>query len=466
MILTCDWFSGSVSFRLSDVTSSESVGLVTRCRGTESSLSQCQRVTDQCRSELSIACVSESRSACSSPGSVAMLGSCYQVITERRSFGEAQQQCAVSGGDLVEINSQTENMLLGRLVDTAGAGQYWTGGVIPLQPFQDSRMMFWHGSQLSLTYDNGIIIDNTRPSGISLISSPDKKTPVWRPQDFDTRLPFICKYAQSDIGCLADDDPRGVNYVGDAAHDADGHQCLVWRDASGGSESWSHNHCRNPAGDEESPWCYVRDGSEVTYNYCNIPPCSVRRADTRVDCSRQSDTYLDIINSQASQCYKEEYQCRSGDCISSDHVCDGVNDCADGDDEAGCRRMSSLFSREAGFKLEGVTDEDDSESVAASLEECAKMCVYKKPDKTSGCCSSFSHRPGSDGKGDRCILSTVFSNSVFDGLVEKKAWNYYKLNITDDARCKDERDQATQLIDALRLRNKRRGVSGTSSHNV
>ena len=36
-------------------------------------------------------------------------------------------------------------------------------------------------------------------------------------------------------------------------------------------------------------------------------------------------------------------------------------------------------------------------------------------------------------------------------------WNYYKLNITDDddARCKDERDQASQLIDALRLRNKR-----------
>ena len=34
-------------------------------------------------------------------------------------------------------------------------------------------------------------------------------------------------------------------------------------------------------------------------------------------------------------------------------------------------------------------------------------------------------------------------------------WNYYKLNITDDVRCKDERDQASQLIDALRLRNKR-----------
>ena len=28
-------------------------------------------------------------------------------------------------------------------------------------------------------------------------------------------------------------------------------------------------------------------------------------------------------------------------------------------------------------------------------------------------------------------------------------------HITDDARCKDERDQASQLIDALRLRNKR-----------
>ena len=45
-------------------------------------------------------------------------------------------------------------------------------------------------------------------------------------------------------------------------------------------------------------------------------------------------------------------------------------------------------------------------------------------------------------------------------------WFHYKLNTTDDARCKDERDQASQLIDALRLRNKRWGVWGTSSHNV
>ena len=40
--------------------------------------------------------------------------------------------------------------------------------------------------------------------------------------------------------------------------------------------------------------------------------------------------------------------------------------------------------REAGFKLEGVTGEVESESVAASVEECAKLCLYQKSADTGG----------------------------------------------------------------------------------
>ena len=40
--------------------------------------------------------------------------------------------------------------------------------------------------------------------------------------------------------------------------------------------------------------------------------------------------------------------------------------------------------REAGFKLEGVTGEVESESVAASVEECAKLCLYQKSAETGG----------------------------------------------------------------------------------
>jgi hypothetical protein len=67
------------------------------------------------------------------------------------------------------------------------------------------------------------------------------------------------------------------------------------------------------------------------------------------------------------------------------------------------------------------------------------MCLYKKQD-ASGCCNSFSHHPGKGGKDGRCILGTIYANQVFDSLVQKKSWNYYKINVTQDSRnCRKKR---------------------------
>ena len=77
-------------------------------------------------------------------------------------------------------------------------------------------------------------------------------------------------------------------------------------------------------------------------------------------------------------------------------VFDGVKDCSDGDDEDECM-SASLFRKESGYKLEGVTAGSESDSIQATEEQCAKMCLYKKQD-ASDCCNSFSHVLAREGK--------------------------------------------------------------------
>ena len=50
---------------------------------------------------------------------------------------------------------------------------------------------------------------------------------------------------------------------------------------------------------------------------------------------------------------QEEFSCRDGSCIAKDYVCDGVDDCNSGEDETGCRSITSLFAKEEGFRLQG-----------------------------------------------------------------------------------------------------------------
>ena len=79
------------------------------------------------------------------------------------------------------------------------------------------------------------------------------------------------------------------------------------------------------------------------------------------------------------------------------------------------------------------------------------------------CCTSFSTRPGKEGKKDLCLLNTNFEHQL-DTLVQKGSWNYHQLNISQsegERKCKGKREPCVnpnneKIIDGLRLRNRRR----------
>uniref|UniRef100_UPI00398EFC69 tissue-type plasminogen activator isoform X3 n=1 Tax=Pristiophorus japonicus TaxID=55135 RepID=UPI00398EFC69 len=77
----------------------------------------------------------------------------------------------------------------------------------------------------------------------------------------------------------------GAAYRGTRSYSRSGSHCLSWDSEAVRNKlanAWipnahrlglgSHSHCRNPDGDSK-PWCHIRRGREVTWEYCNIPPC-------------------------------------------------------------------------------------------------------------------------------------------------------------------------------------------------
>ena len=426
------------------------------------SLSQCQvSFSLSCRRQnvLSLVCRPESKSACG-PQSTAMFGQCYRLFREERTFADAQAECQKISANLVEISSQKENLLVSSMIQKTtnfpDLSSFWTGGVV--SEIANARFTIWHGSQSKIEFDNQVDRNRAtqKPHGISLQTNILKRFPTWRTYDLDVKLPFICQYAAKNIGCLEADDPTGEKYEGPASHDKDGDKCGVWSEVSEDQEmQWTDSLCRNPDR-SEAPYCLLPTGEPSP---CEIPLCQHQQPRYPFPglCGRETEGSVDT-------CHKEEYRCNSGDCISSAFVCDGIPDCQDGDDEEGCRVLSSLFSPLEGYKLEGQLKLATSESVRASLEECARLCLYQKLDGT-GCCNSFSHRQAKDGKDDRCTLGSVYvTNSLsrsFDNLVEKKSWSYYKLNDTSSSQCMRRTSRAPKIpIEALRLNNKKRGGEG------
>merc|ERR1719239_285393 len=142
------------------------------------------------------------------------------------------------------------------------------------------------------------------------------------------------------------------------------------------------------------------------------------------------------------ECPLEEWRCGDGSCIYKGYVCDGEADCPTGDDEKGCRRLSSFFVKEEGYR-----HISNGRVIQANEEECARLCLYKKSTK-NGFCSSFSFKSGDGGKKGKCILGNQIGNNDFNTLDEKKSWSFNSLNETE----KQKRGlKGTQYIQGLRL---------------
>lgn len=80
--------------------------------------------------------------------------------------------------------------------------------------------------------------------------------------------------------CIAN---YGIDYVGDLSVTVGNHTCLPWslpevRALSQDKEFMPEvqlrsNKCRNPDGDYEGPWCYVRVDGNITVDYCQLQLC-------------------------------------------------------------------------------------------------------------------------------------------------------------------------------------------------
>uniref|UniRef100_A0A671RPU6 Prothrombin n=1 Tax=Sinocyclocheilus anshuiensis TaxID=1608454 RepID=A0A671RPU6_9TELE len=88
------------------------------------------------------------------------------------------------------------------------------------------------------------------------------------------------RYLKTEV-CL---DGNGETYTGDLSVTLGGRTCLQWTAAevqalTKGKELLPQvqlvkNHCRNPDGDMEGPWCYVKGaGGNITIDYCDLEMC-------------------------------------------------------------------------------------------------------------------------------------------------------------------------------------------------
>ncbi|XP_039598899.1 tissue-type plasminogen activator-like, partial [Polypterus senegalus] len=90
--------------------------------------------------------------------------------------------------------------------------------------------------------------------------------------------------AASPVDCYTD---KGTSYRGTKSVSHLGTQCLHWDSpalldkqfTAWKPNAWkqglgSHNYCRNPDNDVK-PWCHVRRGRSLTWEYCDIPKCAV-----------------------------------------------------------------------------------------------------------------------------------------------------------------------------------------------
>ena len=445
--------------------------LAVNCKGDEKDLSHCnmRRIQSECdlsEKVVGIVCSTPSFSLC--PGNQEPFGrKCYETHDEEMDFAGAQTVCEENGGHLLEIDNQAENNFVTEWIKhfpNPKPDQLWTGGL--LNSVAGRNFLVWHHTRKPIEFtrfateiDNPTTANEVGINSRGIILKQINDFMFWQPSDMSQNHSFICEGPQLNVGCI---DETGADYNGTARRGESGSGCLPWNTPRlptifDGQQSWTHNFCRNPDGIEELPICFI---NEDEYDYCDIPGCdAIRRRDVEdvdtVHCPPVTPHFEEVprtVSPHGSQrppqdlttCDKEMFQCQPHECIFNTFVCDGESDCSNGADEENCMKYSGFFDVEAGFKLQSKEEVYSD----ATLEECAKRCLQSKHCT----CTSFSHNPTKN----RCLIGNRYSGSApYDALLERKAWNYYKVNGSVSNGCNRVKRPAQTPFEAIRLLSER-----------
>ncbi|XP_068183573.1 hyaluronan-binding protein 2-like [Antennarius striatus] len=113
--------------------------------------------------------------------------------------------------------------------------------------------------------------------------------------DFDCRCPegFTGRFCH--VGPNDCCEENGRSYRGNVSETEDGDECLHWNshfvlpvqiNPFHSSEDENglgpHNFCRNPDGDQ-MPWCFLRRGKKLFWNYCDVAACSEPTDSTEIE---------------------------------------------------------------------------------------------------------------------------------------------------------------------------------------
>ncbi|XP_046390189.1 uncharacterized protein LOC124158856 [Ischnura elegans] len=444
------------------------------------------------RDVVAVRCLKEYRSLCA-VDEVPFGGQCYSLVklpipaedSGRMSLAResAAKECERRGGGLVRISSQGENDFLSEwlLHQHPEVLTVMTGGVS--MPMGSKDVWMWETSHFAMTYSNwwngwgggGVASGKGAVGrGRCMVMSrlfecpPGAKGPhhssskqglnsklhckadyhFWT--EYDCNLPThgaICKRNPSDVGCVWH---LGMDYIGLASVTRHGNSCIPWDNGPFGSPHpdsrlQGHNLCRNYGGPdgrpvaEGHPWCYV--DSVGRWEPCEIPPCRVADEGKRLPSSSIGEATGGssgdvLVGGEARKkqvaevtCQAGEFDC-GGECIPKSYVCDGLQDCANGKDEAlgeckGSVRLLKEFRRKAGMRLRQKVGPQTLEKwVQVSTEDCATHCLDK--ERQAQHCAGFSYHF----KDEQCLLIVSKKNSDLNAQLDfekKSGWDHYEL---------------------------------------
>ncbi|KAK3100720.1 hypothetical protein FSP39_024244 [Pinctada imbricata] len=116
-------------------------------------------------------------------------GSCYLLLTDRRSWGDARAECQKQGADLVTINSQPEQDLIYSVISNGGGRDVWIG----LNDMREENLFEWaRGNRVR--YTNWNVNQPRQPSNIEqdcVMINP--QTGGWQDENCDTKHQYVCQ---------------------------------------------------------------------------------------------------------------------------------------------------------------------------------------------------------------------------------------------------------------------------------